>query len=146
MSDNIVPSEHESGLRRLLAEAEGLSYRAFRSLDEARRDELGAVILEGDDGGQIYATCPASRVGCSQAALEQLLHDVDDLVWRDPRSSRLCFERLPVGSAVPGGMGGGRIEAAVWVHEDLTKLGVDEAIQDVVEGRRGRLLNTAAGK
>jgi len=39
------------------------------------------VIFEGDYGGQIYATCPASLVRCSEETLQGLLRDLDTVGW-----------------------------------------------------------------
>jgi hypothetical protein len=57
----ILP-DHESGVRRLVSDAQGLSYHPLHSLAEAKSFPDGVVILEGDDGGQIYVVCPASVV------------------------------------------------------------------------------------
>jgi len=51
--------QHRSVLRELIAEASGRSYVAFQTLDQVRADTEGAVILEGDDGGQFYVVAPA---------------------------------------------------------------------------------------
>jgi hypothetical protein len=52
-------------MRRLVADSQGVEHRALRSLDEARVQTDGFVVLEGDDGGQIYAVFPAAAVECS---------------------------------------------------------------------------------
>jgi hypothetical protein len=145
MSDNDFLPEHESSLRRLVGDSEGLRYHAFRSPNEAQRADDGAVVLEGDDGGQIYMTCPARLVACPEEGLRRLLHDLDRLAWRDPDSARVFFERLPVGAGAWGGMGGGVISDGVWVHEQFAKLGLERAIRDVVQGRRARVSDPEAG-
>ncbi len=53
---------HDSPLRSLMAEATGSTYRSFATLADAKADPDGAVILEGDDGGQIYIVAPADVV------------------------------------------------------------------------------------
>jgi hypothetical protein len=60
------------------------------------------VILEGDDGGQIYVVVPARQVGCSEEALTWLLHDLDQISWpgNDEGSARVVFERVAVGTGV----------------------------------------------
>jgi hypothetical protein len=133
-------------MRRLAADADGADYHAFGSLDDARAEEHGVVVLEGDDGGQIYATCPARHVACSEPELRQLLDDLDRLVWRDPDAARVVFERVPPGSAVAGGMGGGVVRAGVWVHEELVRLGLEPEIRDVIEGRRARVSERRIGR
>ncbi len=53
----------------MMADADGEPYFAFRSLAEARNDPDGAVILEGDYGGQVLATAPAVGVACFEEVL-----------------------------------------------------------------------------
>jgi hypothetical protein len=60
-----VGSDHESALRRMLA---GSSYQAFPSLAEAKATPEAAVVMEGDEGGSIYFTCPARLVECDEDA------------------------------------------------------------------------------
>jgi hypothetical protein len=69
--------EHESGVRRLVSDAHGIPYHSLRSFEEAKSSSDGVVILEGDDGGQIYVVCPASLVKCSEEALNNLLRDLN---------------------------------------------------------------------
>ena len=61
----ILPS-HESGVRRMIADAAGHDYRAFRTLAEAQADSAGGVVFQGDEGGQIYLVCTATAVRCSE--------------------------------------------------------------------------------
>jgi hypothetical protein len=93
-------SEHESGVRSMVSEATGLRYLPLRSLEEAKSFSDGTVILEGDDGGQIYLVCPASMVSCSLSSLQNLLTDLDDIAWpgNDPNSASIFFERCATGS------------------------------------------------
>ena|SRR5215467_10700836 len=132
---------HRSVLRELMAEAVGDGYVAFETLDEARADPEGAVILEGDYGGQIYVVVPARQVVCSQAALTSLLHDLDRISW--PRnaedSARVVFERAAVGAGVPGGMGGGVALNGGWIHQELVRLGLGDEIRAVLRGDLDRL-------
>jgi len=146
MKKRIVKPEallrHESGLRKLEAEAAGSEYLSFVSLDAAQHDPEGVVVLEGDEGGQIYAVCPASLVRCGQDALQQLLRDIDAMVWNDPSSARVCYERLPLGSGVSGGMGGGLVQDSLWLHPNLVRRGLFENVKAVIEGRRRRIEST----
>lgn len=68
-----LPPSHESGVRRMVADAISGRYEAFRSLEEARAAQDAAVVMEGDDGGSIYLTCPIGLVNCDEQALRQLL-------------------------------------------------------------------------
>jgi len=65
----------------MMADAEGISYTAFKTLSEAQLEPEGVVILEGDDGGQIFVVCPAHKVQCSQQTLKRLLLDLDAKTW-----------------------------------------------------------------
>src|SRR5206468_1397497 len=91
---DILP-EHESGIRRMVSDARNIPYQALHSLDEAKSFSDGTVILEGDDGGQIYIVCPASLVQCSTEHLNVLLRDLDGIAWpnNDPNSARVFYER-----------------------------------------------------
>ncbi len=65
----------------MVADAHGRPYYPLRSLAEAQAAHDGMVIFEGDYGGQIYATCPASLVRCSEETLQGLLRDLDTVGW-----------------------------------------------------------------
>src|SRR4051794_4216032 len=70
-------SEHESGVRRLMADAEGEAYVAYESADAARTDPDAALVMEGDYGGQIYLACPLRVVAADEASLKGLLRELD---------------------------------------------------------------------
>lgn len=132
--------EYESGVRRMVYDGRGIPYQAVRPLAEVKVYDDGIVVLEGDDGGQIYAVSPASLVACTQDTLEQLLRDVDALEWNDPSMARVFYERQPADSPVSGGMGGGWVLAdEIWVHDRLVQKHLDVAIRAVIRGQRPRL-------
>ncbi len=130
---------HEEGVRSLVAASRGKSYCAVGSLEEARRKENGTVILQGDDGGQIYLVCPASIVQCGEPELKQLLADLDLRSWNDPSAAHIYYEILSIGSPVPGGMGGGEVRDGVWLHKEFVAAGLLEVVRAVIEGRRSRI-------
>lgn len=134
----LIP-DHESPVRRTIADANGTPYHALETRQEAQAHPEGVVILEGDDGGQIYLTCPGSQVRCSEAALDQLLEDIDALAWDDLSAARVFYERLPLGSTVVGGMGGGKITDGLWVHAQLADMGLTAHIAAVLDGSRDRI-------
>lgn len=140
----ILP-EHESGVRRLVSDARGMPYHLLRSLKEAKSSADGVVILEGDDGGQIYVVCPASLVKCSEEALNHLLRDLDTIAWphNDLHSARLFYEQLAVGSPVFGGMGGATVTEDIWIHQKFMEAGLDERIREVIKGQRSSIHATA---
>lgn len=133
--------DKERPLGRFMADAHGVAFRPLASLAEAKAADDGVVILQGDDGGQVYLVCPASLVRCAEATLEQLLIDLDELAWpgNDPNMRRVYYERLATGSGVPGGMGGGRVAAEPWIHGDFIGRGLGAAIADVLRGDRARI-------
>lgn len=53
--------------------------------------------------------------------------------------ARIFYERLPIGSAVPGGTGGGRVTEGVWLHPRLEEQGVRPAVEAVIAGERDRI-------
>ncbi len=149
MSD-IVPARakmlpaHESGVRSLVAEAKGAPYYPLRSLEDAKSVSDGVVIFEGDWGGQIYLVCPAFAVMCPEHWLEVLLHDFNEIAWPgNDGGARIFYERLAIGSGVSGGMGGGRVTAAVWVHRRFVEIGLEPEIREVVGGQRDRVRGEA---
>ena len=113
-------SRHESPLRRMIADSAATGYQAFASLDAARRSPGAFVILEGDDGGQIYVVAPVERVACAESTLHSLLHDIDSCEWNAPDMARLVFERHQPGDGIPGGMGGAAADPNVWTHPQLS--------------------------
>jgi len=135
----VATGKAESPMRSMLAESEGNTYHAFDSLPEAQRDPEGVVILEGDEGGQIYVVVRAMDVACSEEILRQLLVDIDNHEWPGnyPDMARLCFEKHPVGAGIAGGMGGGLVSAKLWVHPRLEPFA--SAIAEVIYGQRERL-------
>jgi hypothetical protein len=131
----VIP-EHESPVRRMVADAHGGEYKAIESLDEARAMTDAAIVMEGDYGGSIYLTCPAGLVGCDEPTLRQLLHDLDGYDWNDPEGVGFYYEVAPVGSGVAGGTGGGVVTDGVWLHPDLEAKGLRERVEAVITGKR----------
>jgi hypothetical protein len=132
-------SDNESGLRKMKAEVEGNAYVSFKSLADAKSYPESVVILEGDDGGQIYVVCPVSKVKCSEQILQQLLLDLDAKKWDSPDMAHIYYEQKQIGEGVAGGMGGAAVEAEIWIHKEFHDLGLAATIRDVIEGRRAKL-------
>lgn len=116
----------------------GLGER-LASLEEARTNTMGAAVLEGDWGGQIFATCPSRLVECSHDALMRLTLDLDSVMWGEPDGASVRYEVRAVGSSVPGGMGGAEIVEGVWVHDEVRRRGLARAVRDIILNRRGPL-------
>ena len=138
-ADGGVLEPHHSGVRRLAAIVTGEEYIAYRSLEDARADPDAAVIFEGDDGGQVYLTCPVRNVRCGEEVLRSLLADLDRLAWGQPDRARMQFERRPVGSGVGGGMGGGIVREGPWLHAELDTPGLAAQVVAVLAGERPTL-------
>ena len=97
--------------------------------------------MEGDWGGQIYLACPLSVVGATEPALRALLRELDAIAWptNDQEGMAILYEHRPAGAGVAGGMGGGLVDAAIWVHDEFVALGLADAIRAVIRGERERL-------
>ena len=128
--------EHESPVRRMMADAYGTPFYPLRTLEEAREHDDGVAILQGDWGGQIYAVIPAAMIRCSAEKLHQLLLDVDSEAWscNENEGASIYYERKPSGSGVAGGMGGGASTGDLWVHPEFAAI-VDQ-VRAVIDGQR----------
>jgi hypothetical protein len=127
-------ADYERPLGRMIADSTGGPFHPLRSLDEAKAIPEGVVILQGDDGGQIYVVCPATSVVCSPETLERLLQDLDEIAWPDnpPDMRHVFYERLPPGAGVAGGKGGGHVDRVPWIHGDFVRAGLSQKILDVL--------------
>jgi hypothetical protein len=67
---------HESPVRRIVADSSGEEYGAIKSFSEAKKIPNAYVVFEGDYGGQIYLTCPMSKINCNEKILKQLFSDI----------------------------------------------------------------------
>ena len=134
----VIP-DHESAVRRMVAEAHGDRYYALSSLDEAQARADTAVVMEGDYGGSIYLTCPARLIRCDEPTLRQLLLDLDTRDWNDPEGVGLYYEVAAFGSGVAGGSGGGLVTDSVWLHPALERKGLRARVEAVISGERDRL-------
>ena len=132
--------EHESGLRRMIADSQGRSYKTFPSLLEAKKSPDSIVVFEGDYGGQIYVVARASVVSCSEQVLVSLLSELDSLKWKDPQGTGLYFEEAEIGQPIPGGMGGGIVTDGIWVHPRLEIH--SSKVKDVLTGNRSSLFDS----
>ena len=121
----------------MIAASGNQPFRAFRSLAEAAANG-GVVILQGDDGGQIYLTCPATKIKCSEADLRDLLEYLDSKGWKDAGSTSVRFEMCP-SLEVAGGMGGGLVTDDVWLHPELRRQGLEEPVRSFISGELKQL-------
>jgi hypothetical protein len=138
-----ILAPHESPVRAIVSESLGLAHTALHDLNEAQSSLDGAVVLEGDYGGQIYLTCPARLVGTDEAGLLQLLSELDELEWRGAHAASIYYEVLPVASGVPGGMEGGELVDGVWLHPRLEWRGIRSEVEKAIRGEPYTLLPTS---
>jgi hypothetical protein len=131
--------KHRSPVWSMIADAYGSEYIALESLAVARNYPESVVIMEGDDGGTIYLTVPVYKVVCSEIALRHLLSDIDAMYWKDRRLAHLIYEIVPIGAAVAGGTGGGRVVDGLWLHQNVEELGVRQDIEQVLNGQPKRI-------
>ena len=132
MADSNSIQDHESPLRKIMANTDGTNYQALPPLHEAKQAENAYLIMEGDDCGQIYLVAPVEMVKADQRTLEALLKDLDDRAWKDISMARLFYEVHEPGTAIGGGMGGGRAERDLWVHKHFED--IKDGILNVITG------------
>jgi hypothetical protein len=125
--------DHEDPMRSMIAESQGKPHKSYQTLSEAIANNA-LVILQGDDGGQIYLTCPAIKVKCSEIGLKLLLRFLDDLGWNDLSAAAVYFEDVPENSGIPGGMGGGRGTGDIWLHPKLADFGIEKRVRSFICG------------
>ena len=128
---------HESAVRRFYSDAHGLPYAPLHTLEEAKAYDDGIVVFEGDDGGQIYLVAPASAIMCGEETLRHFLDQLDEIEWPsgDGCGAHIFYERQPIGTRIPGGMGGGAVTGDLWLHPRIAKRGINTVIRDVIAGR-----------
>lgn len=132
---NEIP-EHESPVRRIMADTQGTPFHPLRTLGEARQHGDGVAILQGDWGGQIYAVIPVRMIRCSTNSLQRLLLDLDTKAWscNENEGASIYYERKPAGTGVAGGMGGGASTGQLWVHPEFDE--ITEQIRRVIIGEQ----------
>jgi len=120
--------EHHSAVRHMMSAVRGEEYTPLLSLEEARQYDDSVVILEGDWGGTIFATCPVKYVICDHDTIIVLDKAIELSFWGDNEKHTgikdggwgVYYERKAPGSGVSGGMGGGRVMDGLWVHDRLS--------------------------
>jgi hypothetical protein len=126
------------GLRLMMAESQGQSYKYFSTLSQAIANKA-IVILQGDYAGQIYLTCPAEKVKCSEVDLKLLLEYLDAKAWKDLSSAGIFYELCPDDGTVSGGMGGGLVINGVWLHSRFVDIGIKDNVENFILGKSTKL-------
>ena len=138
--DNIpqIP-EHHSPVNHIMSEVRGEKYLPLRTLEEAKAVPDGVVILEGDWGGTVYATCPVKYLEANHQEIEALCQSLEKSFWNCNfhddvgGGAGVYYVRKAIGSGVWGGMGGGIVLDGLWIHSALGDLA-----QEVVKGLKYR--------
>lgn len=148
MADEQPIENYESPIRLLWALGHDLPYVPLPDLETARKHPDAVMIMEADSGGQILATLPVRYLTASQAALTQLLCDLECITWGEgglaevgdtPWDARIYYEVMALPSEVGGGIGGGLAVDGIWVHDELAERGLIGPIEDVLRGKSPRL-------
>ena len=128
---------HVDSLRSMVAQHEGAAYRSHATLAEAIANDAH-VILQGDYGGQIYFTCPATKVKCSESGLKRLLDYLDARSWNDTQGASIFFEdRTPDSTAEIEILTGAAADlkvADIWLHTRLQELKLEARVRSFVFG------------
>lgn len=130
------PKGYESPLRSIIHATQGGDFKPIPDYNTAKNTKNGYVIFEGDDGGQIYLTCPMKYVNCNHNILLRLLNDIDKMFWNDESACRVFYEAFAVNSGVWGGMGGGVAIDGLWTHDSLQEVGLLDNILAVITGKK----------
>lgn len=131
--------EHESPVRRIVADSSGEEYGAIKSFSEAKKIPNAYVVFEGDYGGQIYLTCPMSKIKCNEKTLKQLLYDIDACCFDYFDSTGIYYEVHQAYEGIAGGMGGGITKTDIWIHPKVVELEIASQIKQVINGERNRI-------
>jgi len=106
-------------------------YEALIDLNAAKQHPDGTVVLEGDYGGIIYATCPAKYVEADHDEISTLCKWLENRFWKLGEVSDeikkiigeggwgVYYEVAQTGSNIWGGMKGGKVIDGLWTHPKL---------------------------
>lgn len=125
---------YKCSMRELINESENISYAAFENLTEAKKIPNSVVILQGDDGGTIYLTCPVKLVKCSEDKLRKLLEYIDKQLWNDLSGAGIYYEIFTEGDIVPGGMDGGIVANGIWIHPEVNNPDIERMANEIIYG------------
>lgn len=130
--------KHEDPMRKMVHLRNNQAYSVLESFEIAKKTQSGYMIMQGDDGGQLYLTIPAHQVKCKEKVLLNLLKELDALAWNDLTMATIIYEVYSLGSVISGGMGGGYAGEELWVHKNFE--GIKDKIASVLSGMRDSLL------
>ena len=135
MPSKVIPGHH-SPVNHIMAETSGEKYQPLQTLEEARVVSDGVVILEGDWGGSIFATCPVKYIKATHQEIETLCQSLEASFF--PTNIKhhgggwgVFYQRKSPGDGVWGGMGGGLVIDGLWIHAKLGEILSKKIISDL---------------
>lgn len=133
---------YKCSMRELINESENIPYVAFENLTEAKKIPNSVVILQGDDGGTIYLTCPVNLIKCSEDKLRKLLEYIDKQFWNDLSGTGIYYEIFTEGDIVPGGMNGGIVVDGIWIHPEVNNPDIERMANEIIYGLDNNVTDT----
>jgi len=119
---SVTINGHDDPMKKIVATSHSKEYKSLKNLDQAKKTKNAYVVMQGDDGGQIYLVCPVIKVACGEADLRLLLETIDNAAWKDMSMAGLYYEIYQPNSKVTGGLGGGSATNDLWIHPNLEKM------------------------
>jgi hypothetical protein len=125
--------KHHSSVQHIMNKYHSRTYVPLATLEEAKEQENGVVVLEGDWGGIIYATCPVKHLHdaithddivslCKTVEYDHWGYGARDIPKEVPAEGGpgVYYQCVKPGGGVWGGSGGGKVIDGLWVHSKLT--------------------------
>lgn len=135
------PAGFPEEIRGWMYEIHGQNLVRYASLEDARNDPDGAVVLSGEYGVAVFLTASARLVRCDTELLVTLVSDLDAVstLNGDPLVATVAFERHPIGTRIWGGGEGGVVTDGVWTSPVRLNAPVRVQAGEVVLGQRPRV-------
>lgn len=132
---NTIPDSNRA-VDFMVTKAKGLEYKPVETLEEARNTPNAIVVLDGDYGGQVYATCQVKHLipTITHAQLEAICKQLSALEWDQEDDWQVSYQIKAPGEGVWGGMGGGRVLDGLWMHPKLCQESI-KLLQPVVSAK-----------
>ena len=107
---------------------------------------MGWSSLKATTAGRSTSPVPPRKYAAARPPSINSCEDIDACAWDDLSGARVFYERMPPGTTVSGGMGGGKITDGLWVHGQLADMGLTARIAAVFDGSRPRLTHEPPGQ
>lgn len=121
-------------MRSMFNISHGIPYISIRSIKKARKKNA-YIIMEGDDGGQIYLTCPLKYIKCNEKKLKEILQYLDNICWgcNEGEGANFYYEIINNRKGIAGGMGGGAIIDGLWLHPNIEEKNLRKEIEEMLK-------------